>query len=201
MSYIPPEPSRRFFVGGAGSVNHAHCGGSRPRTVQGSCIDSNVGNVDARVIPPPAIVVHDPYLAIVPCVVTSTDRECQIASEHGLDFAFLRGVWTGQKPLVRSHLFILDKTGFQPIMDLDLAKWKPLIRCYFQWFKIHRSQCTQVWSEIVECLLAHCDCAGVVMPVEFSSWVFGCLCKFYLEDKKMTTCKQEQLYNPEIPTS
>lgn len=105
----------------------------------------------------------------------------------------LRTSWLGECANVKNDLF--NAQG-GPNFLLTVDVWKPLIRTYFAWFSIPRSQCTRIWGDIVDCLLKLPDGS---MDAVFQSWAFGCLCKFHLEDRKMRETASRDEYDPEKP--
>ena len=126
---------------------------------------------------------------------TTVDRRKRVASENGMQYEALASVWTGDVADAKAHLFTPE--GF-PRFLLALEVWKLLIKTYFHWFQIPRSSCTRTWEEIVDNLLKMPQ--GSVMDVSFQAWAFGCLCKFYLEDRKREIRKDYEEYDPDHPS-
>jgi hypothetical protein len=112
----------------------------------------------------------------------SRDRLLRILAENKLDPAIIEPVWTEPWPDVKRHLFVPHTTSPRFLLDVDV--WKPVINAYFAWYCIPREQCTHVWTDIVDMLLRLPP--GMSGNADFRAWAYGCLCKFYLEDRKGT---------------
>jgi hypothetical protein len=112
----------------------------------------------------------------------SKDRLLRILAENSLDPALIEPVWVESWPDVKRHLF--DPATLAPRFVLRAEVWKPVIKAYFAWYSIPREECTHVWADIVDMLLR--------LPPEgsgdadFRAWAYGCLCKFFLEDRNKT---------------
>lgn len=123
-------------------------------------------------------------------------RRSKIADDNGLRYADLEQAWTGPSPNVAAHFFQADGTPrFMVVVDI----WKPLVRAYFAWYGIPREQCTRIWADLVDQLLALEQRVGTPMPCDFAAWAYGCLCRFYLDDRKKITLSVTEEYDPEAP--
>lgn len=181
MSYIPPKPHwdqprprsstrhrRDTADQGKGRRHHKHSSSSS--SSQQEMV------VDYRA-PPLALPTME-------CAVRGTqmskERLLGILKENNLDSALIEPIWTDMWPDVGKHLF--DPTTSLPRFALSTEVWKPVIKAYFAWYCIPREQCTHVWGDIVDMLLRLSRRMDV--DAEFKVWAYGCLCKFYLEDRR-----------------
>lgn len=122
-----------------------------------------------------------PSLPVVSCAPQAPrERLSKILAENNLNPALIEPLWTEPWPDVKTHLF--DPATGLPRFVLNVEVWKPVIKAYFAWYCIPREQCTHVWADIVDMLLRlPLDTSG---DSEFKVWAYGCLCKFFLEDRK-----------------
>lgn len=169
MSYVPPKPSSSFYR----HSRDSHRGRD----------DRHGYDIHSRHHETSATPVVSQTVDCSQISVPSKERLVKIATENGLDPEALRFIWTEPWPDVRRHLFDPTKNGM-PRFILKTEIWKPLIKTYFSLYSIPREQCTHIWADIVDMLL--------LLPpaqsgdAEFKSWAYGCMCKFYLEDRQMS---------------
>jgi hypothetical protein len=122
-------------------------------------------------------------------------RRANLCYKNGLDYAVLKDSWVGERAIPRTQLFSSGIPKFRTIKDV----WRPLIDTYFHWFKIPRERFSDVWSDIVECIL---QLKGVYVPdPEFRLWAFGCMIRFILEDRKpkRTYTEINSIYSTPFP--
>lgn len=180
MSYIPPKLPRGFFA------------------EKKSAVLPTYGRVPLPPPPPPPQVYMQQHVqgtqsAQQQWQPTEADisefvRKSGIANGNGLKIEDLEAAWQGKYPNVAAHLFFPNGA---PRFLLSLDIWKPLMRAYFAWFSIPRDKCTVIWGDIVNCIIRAEQ--EMQIPTEFTSWAYGCLCRFYLEDRK------QQAYDPDKP--
>jgi hypothetical protein len=122
-------------------------------------------------------------------------RRSRCAAENGMSYNELAAAWPGKKKDPKSHFFY-PNGAVRWVTTVDV--WKPLVRAYFGWFAIPRSECTSVWGDIVDGLLAiESRFPDKPLSPEFSAWAYACLCKFYLQDRKKALATVE--YDPDHP--
>jgi hypothetical protein len=144
---------------------------------------------------PPPLREPSPRFSPTTREVSNFVHRSKIAEDNGLKYADLEQAWTGDRPDVSAHFFQWDGS---PKFFLLVDIWKPLLRAYFAWYGIPREQCTRVWGDIVDHLLSMEQGHGP-LPPDFALWAYGCLCRFYLEDRKKITNPVTEEYDPENP--
>jgi hypothetical protein len=225
MAYIPPKPRPGFFVDrgdrkdddSRSHRSHGRHGSSRDDSrIKRSNWDKDPSQMWSKTAPPPPApvpgsphlvverVAWDPDKPVVDTTIVSPGsqtteqlRRARIASDYVLDFNLLSEAWVGSWPDPKTHLFGPDGN---PRFTLDVDIWKPLVKAYFAWFCIPRELCVEIWAEIVDSLLR---ISGQYVPSnKFQAWAYGCLSKFFLEDRQ-TQQRHRHLgvdsYDPERP--
>lgn len=173
MSYVPPKP-RWDKHHSRGDDRHRDCHGSSSTHVRHSSSRERARDSD----------VHHHHQQQQPSLTTtdmSRERLLRILSDYDLNPEIMGTLWLSDSwPDIKKHLFV-PETGL-PRFVLSSEVWRPVIRAYFAWYNISREQCTLIWADIVDMLLRLPD--GGSGDAEFRAWAYGCLCKFFLEDRQ-----------------
>jgi hypothetical protein len=127
-----------------------------------------------------------------------SDRE-HIAQCCGISLDRLSHEWSGP-PVPSRDLFLCGPASvggkLTPKAPYEISRWKTLVRCYCKWHAIeHIAQIVDMWCGLVDAFLA-CESFQRDASAQFQAWVFGCLAKFVLEQRRK---KASLEYDPENP--
>jgi len=110
----------------------------------------------------------------------------------------------GDKPDVRRNLFLTDPSGHTlPRHKLDILEWKGIIHNYCEWHEISNlDDIVDLWCSLVDVFISYPDFESPTNTY-FRAWLYGCMCKFILEQRKQRQTKQTPLhsgeYDPDHP--
>lgn len=91
----------------------------------------------------------------------------------------------GDKPDIKKNLFTINSSNqTYPKYDVDIQKWKEVIRDYCEWHEISGlDDIVNLWCAIVDVFIS-CPDFDTQVNAPFRAWVYGCMCKFILEQRK-----------------